>query len=89
MQDNEYSFAKGGKSFAHMKPENFDLNTSSIDQKLDEDIGDIQEFNGNSKAMREKVDRMETELEEFRSLHNALKFQNETLKGDIKQLKAS
>ncbi len=30
IQEQEYSFARGGKSFA-MKPENFDINTSSID----------------------------------------------------------
>ena len=39
IQEQEYSFARGGKSFA-MKPENFDINTSSIDQKNDdEDYG--------------------------------------------------
>lgn len=34
LSENEYSFARGGgKSFAQLKPENFDINTSSIDQK--------------------------------------------------------
>ena len=33
----DYSFAKGGKSFAQMKPENFDmLNASSIDEQNDD-----------------------------------------------------
>ena len=40
IQEQEYSFARGGKSFA-MKPENFDINTSSIDQKNDD-----EEFGG-------------------------------------------
>lgn len=73
-----------------MKPENFDLNTSSIDHKLDDDVmvADPQLL-GNPQVLREKVERLETELEEFHRLHAALEFQNQSLKGELQQLKAS
>lgn len=72
-----------------MRPENFDLNTSSIDHKLDEDLAEGIQIAGNdSNVLREKVERLETELEEFHKLHAALEFQNNTLKGELKQLKS-
>ncbi len=88
IQEQDYSFAKGGgKSFAQLRPENFDLNTSSIDQKLDEDLADglVQDP---QHLLREKVGRLETELEEFHRLHQALEFQNQTLNKELKQIKS-
>ena len=35
--ENEYSFARGGKSFAVGKPDNFNLDNSSIEKKQDDD----------------------------------------------------
>jgi hypothetical protein len=68
-----------------MKPENFDLNTSSIDQKLDEELAEGLNIGGNqdNHLLKEKVSRLETELEEFHKLHAALEFQNKSLKTEI------
>ena len=64
-----------------MRPENFDINTSSIDQKNDDDDDQPKE------NWREKVSRLETELEEFHRLHSAMENQNRSLKGELQQIK--
>lgn len=76
IQEMDYSFAKQGNSGV-MKPENFNLEASSIDQKDDE----------SQDGDEHKVKRLETEIEEYQKLNQDLERLNHTLKVEIKELK--
>lgn len=73
--ESEYSFARGGgKSFAG-KPDNFNLDNSSIEKKNDEaDFTNVAD-----EMLQSKVKKLETEIEEFERLHQELDAQNRTL----------
>lgn len=57
--ENEYSFVRGGgKSFVGGKPENFNLDNSSIEKKPD----DEQDFINADEVLQNKVKNLESEV---------------------------
>lgn len=83
LQEVDYSFAKGGQSMVG-RPENFILETSSIEKRVDEDESNIQ----GDETMTQKVKRLESEVEEFQRIHEDMENSNRTLKQELQGVKA-